>query len=175
MALEIPWPLPDFADLTDGILDALRAETKRMLKATKAKEGHIQRAWSLESSVEPERKYRVYTRQLRAVQAKFSCGLILELPGRKLVLCRYNGPSHAHTNSLPPRERCRSEVSHRHMAIAQYLAAGQMGDRYAVSDGRFTTLEGALHWMVQDCGISGIAASPESPNPWMQMPLSEDE
>ena len=166
--LPTPWPLPAFEDFTPEVLKAIFAEPKVVTRAgrTKDVQGHQERQWSLAAVGEPERIYRLYTRQLRVVRAKFSAGLILELPGRKLTLCRYNGPSHPHSNPLPPRAKCPNGSPHRHVARADYLAAGLPGDRYAEPDDRYRTLAGALHVLVNDCNIRGVSTEPDEQEPW---------
>ena len=175
MRVTIPWPLPAFTDLDDAALEALRGETKRVVRKGRRKdvEAHTQKSWELESTEQPERTYRLFTRQAKAGSHIFSCGLVLVLPGRSLTLCRYNGPYHRHRNPLAPRARCSSEVAHRHLAIASYLTAGLPGDRYAMTDGRFTSLDGALHYATQDCGIIGIDTEPEQTSLWERMQPSD--
>lgn len=163
--MTIPWPLPAFADLSDEVLNALRTERKLLGRSVRKKEkaAHIEKAYELTAEDEPERTYSLFTRQALAGSHVFSCGLLLTLPGRRLMLCRYNGAYHPHRNALGGRERIRAS-GHCHIARAAYLARGLDGDSYAEARSDFRTLEGALHCLVRECTILGIDTEPEQPD-----------
>lgn len=160
----IPWPMPAFVDFSDQLIDELIGERKLLARRInkKPKAAHIQWGWELTAADEPERTYSLFVRQAQADDALFSCGLQLVLPGRRLILCRYNGGYHRHRNRLGARERIAAQP-HRHLARGEYLAKGFDGDAFAEPRSDFTTLEGALHALVTDCRITGVDTDPEQP------------
>jgi hypothetical protein len=109
--------------------------------------------------------FEVYLRQNLTpdMEDDFSCGLLFHLAtGETLTLCRYNGPSHMHVNSIEKQKL--ENVCHIHLATARYIRAGLKAEKYAEATDRYWTLEGALHCLVQDCNILGITTTPDQTN-----------
>ncbi len=139
--------------LSDDDLDSHRAASKRVTNPGarwSEKPGrHRQRNFTAVS--DDGSSYRVYLRQNLDDDKDFSCGLaLMQRGGKPLSLVRYNGPGHVHGEI---RYRC-----HIHRASAAALAAGRKIDSRAEETGRYATLEGALACLIEDCGISGLAA-----------------
>lgn len=109
-------------------------------------------------------KFLLYLRQNRypGMTSDFSCGLALVQPnGEKMTLCRYNGPSHPHTNHL--ENESFKYVTHIHRARTDYLEQRNKADGFAEITDRFSTLSGALHCLVTDCNVKGIDTEPDQP------------
>lgn len=107
----------------------------------------------------------VYLRQnlLEGMHHDFSCGISWISPGgASLTLRRYNGPSHRHKNHLEGdsfQDKC-----HIHYATEKYINSNRRPEGFAKITDRFTTLNGALHCLVQDCNITGILTNPDTPS-----------
>lgn len=107
-------------------------------------------------------RFRIFTRRLVAFNDQgYSAGLVLLLPDRELVLCRYNGKGHYHTNQLE-RDQA-GPGSHIHITTHRYIVGGKKPDGYAMATNRYNTLEGALYCLVTDCNVGGILSEPGSP------------
>ena len=65
-------------------------------------------------------------------------------------LCRYNGKSHEHSNSL---ESQKFYDFHVHRATARYQQAGSREDSFAEPTDRYNDLDGAVRCLIQDCGF----------------------
>lgn len=111
-----------------------------------------------------EERFVLFKRQNthEGMRSDFSCGLAWVTPsGERLTLCRYNGPSHPHTNHL---DGSRFEfVAHIHMAREDYHTQRNKIDGFAEVTTRFRTLEGALHCLVTDCKVTGIDTTADAP------------
>jgi hypothetical protein len=84
----------------------------------------------------------------------FSVGLCLMLAEGDLLLCRYNSGHHSHRNILEKQKL--SFVNHQHLATARYVAAGLDIDGYAVARIDYSTVDGALALLLEECNIDGI-------------------
>lgn len=152
----IPWPLPHVSLVTDAVFDALRSEPKKKASATRPREkmGHTGRQFELVSAAQPDRHYRLYIRQSLSNVDVFSVGLCLMLPETDLLLCRYNSGHHSHRNIL---EKTKIKfANHQHLATARYVAAGLDTDGYAVARTDYSTVAGALAFLVKECNIEGV-------------------
>lgn len=151
-------------DLTDNALADMRTERKRVENPGARiveKAGHQERNFDLVSEEDPLRRYRIFVRQSRFEPTAFSAGLIREFSaGTTLVLVRYNGPTHTHRNRLEGTRL--PACTHRHVTKASYLERGMAADGFAVRDTRFTTVEGALRCLLEDCNVSGLTLPPDS-------------
>jgi hypothetical protein len=150
-----------FESLSDSFIEMLLYCPKTLVKThnrNKHKEGHLQVNYSLLSPDHAGFKFEVYKRQnLRpGMEDDFSCGISLLAPsGEMLTLRRYNGPSHNHLNHLE-LERL-GYICHIHTATERYISANRKAEGFAVPTTKYKTVEGALHCLVTDCCISGIA------------------
>lgn len=129
----------------------------------KAKDGNERVNYTLKDK--EDNRYILYQRQNthEGMEDDFSCGLSLVLAsGEPFTLVRYNGPSHNHRNKLEKRQL--GFVSHIHQAKIEYLEKTGKADGYAEKTNRYTSLEGALHCILEDCNISGLKANPDLPS-----------
>ena len=161
----IPWPIPHISLLTDAQLDALRREEKRKASSTRKKEklGHVERQYELASLNEEARRYRLFIRHSASNPDVFSVGLCLMQNEVDLILCRYNSGHHGHKNILE-KEKIPA-VCHQHIATARYIAEGLDIVGYAIARPDYTTVKGALAFLVEECNIVGVI------NPTLQIPL----
>ena len=65
-------------------------------------------------------------------------------------LCRYNGKSHEHTNTI---EANMFYDFHIHMATERYQELGGREDAYAEPSGRYSDFPSAINCLVSDCGL----------------------
>lgn len=159
------------SQFSDEVLDGLRSMPKVRTSATRERTKGLQ----LERNFECESadlsdllgggmpwRFRLFTRRLVAFNdAQYSAGLVLLLPDRELVLCRYNGKGHYHTNQL---ERTQAGPgAHIHLTTHRYIASGRKPDGFAIATDRYNSLDGALFCLVEDCSIQGILSEPGTP------------
>lgn len=148
-----------FSHLTDADLDALRVAPKGKMSATRLKQklAYLEQTYELESLTDSDVRYRLYRRHNPKNVQVFSVGLSVCIGGDWLMLCRYNGPYHAHKNFI---ERNRLEgVSHIHSATQRYVVGAAHPDGFAMETDRYSTIEGALRCILLDCNIQGILPS----------------
>lgn len=100
-------------------------------------------------------KFRLFVRSsISDPAANFSAGLVFIDTSRyiDLVLRRYNGPSHPHTNRLEGEPEFWD--FHIHLATERYQASRHYkNEHYAVVTRRFGNVEGALRCLLDDCGF----------------------
>jgi hypothetical protein len=155
-----------FESVTDDKIADLLNCSKRLTnpQARRAtKEGHEQinyKAVALDGS---GYEFEIYKRQnLReGMEDDFSCGISWVAPnGESLTLKRYNGPAHIHANHL---EKVKLEYTcHVHIATAKYINANRKPEGFAEATKRYSTVDGALHCLVTECKIIGIATIPDN-------------
>ena len=120
---------------------------------------HKQRTFKAKSSPkeDAEARFLIYERQNLLDKADYSCGIVyVPSGGSRLVLARYNGPSHEH-----------GDINHRphiHRATEAAMRRGQKPESAAEETNRYETLEGALACMIDDFQLSGIRAKPDHPS-----------
>ena len=92
----------------------------------------------------------------------FSCGLQwLPAGGESLILVRYNGSSHEHPNRL---ENTRIDYEcHIHQVTERYIQANLKPEGFAARTDAYTSCDGALHNLVNDCNITGIETKADHP------------
>lgn len=100
--------------------------------------------------------FRLFVRQNMRIPDGFSAGLLYEpSSGPPVILTRYNGSDHEHTNPLengkplPP-------ACHIHRATARYIAAGRKSEHFAETTDRYSDVDGALRALICDCNIEGL-------------------
>lgn len=102
-------------------------------------------------------RYQLFQRQSLKLRSSFSCGL-LWTPANKgaLILARYNGPSHNHSN--PIEGDLIVMQCHIHVATNRYIESDRKAEHYAQMTERYTTLESAFFCILTDCNIHGYEA-----------------
>ena len=112
------------------------------------KRGHRQRTFEAEG--EAGARFSIYQRQNIKRRNSFSCGIeLLEDDETRLMLARYNGPSHVHGDiAFRP---------HIHRATERAIAMGHQPESEAEETDRFTTCEGAFACLIADFWISGVS------------------
>lgn len=140
---------------TDGELAMLRDMPKTVTNPGARwlmKRGNRQRTFEAES--ESGVRFSIYQRQNIKRKNSFSCGIeLIEDDGTRLMLARYNGPSHPHGDiAFRP---------HIHRATERALAMGRQPESEAGETNRFTSCEGALACLIADFRLSGISAAPD--------------
>ena len=120
---------------------------------------HKQRTFKAKASSKEdvEARFLIYERQNLLDVADYSCGIVyLSTGGSRLVLARYNGPSHEHGNI--------NHSPHIHRATETAIRRGRKPESAAEATNRYETLEGALACMIDDFHLSGISATPDHPS-----------
>lgn len=151
--------------ITDELINHL-LKTPKAVENPRAREkrdsGNVRKTYILSDN--EENRFNLYLRQnyKPGMEDAFSCGLSFILPsGETFTLVRYNGPSHDHPNKLE-KERL-GYLPHIHRASKRYLDETGKADGFAEVTDRFSTLEGALFCLLEDCNISGLSANPDQP------------
>jgi len=127
----------------------LPPDYQRRLKLRR-KRGH--REASLDITGVQAHEFRLILRQNAFNPLDFSV-ILAYLPAgtnRLFRLCRYNGKSHEHTNSI---ENQKFYEFHTHRATERYQEIGANEDAYAEPAEGFGTLRGALSCMFAECGF----------------------
>lgn len=142
--------------LSDTEITALLAEPKplpndfRSRVQTRPKRGHRER--ELEVDGGNGSKFRLILRQSSLNPLDFSV-ILAWVPPQSTTsfrLCRYNGKSHEHTNTL---ESQKFYDFHIHRATERYQQSGLREDTFAEPTTRYQDFAGALRAMIQDCGF----------------------
>ena len=153
-----------YESLTDEQIVLLLTADKRVTNPASKnsiKPGHNQRNYKVLSNDGHE--YTMYVRQNQRIDDDFSCGLLWHMPsGELLTLVRYNGSSHFHPNHIEGTEL--AFVCHIHTATERYINAGRKPESYAEETNRYTTVDGALHCLANDCRITGLNTTPDHPD-----------
>jgi hypothetical protein len=143
--------------LTDEEIGAFVREIKalpvdyRARTRTRPKQGHSERELDVEGT--SGSSFRLILRQSLVNPLDFSVILVYSIPGTNQLfrLRRHNGKSHEHTNKL---EGNTFYDFHEHYATERYQDSGFREDAYAEPTDRFADFEGAITWMIEDCGLS---------------------
>ena len=151
--------------LTDAQINSLIAMPKRVENPgakTRTEGKHTRRDYRVQSE-DGKHEFALFVRQSTVLPEGFSAGLRwLAKSGEAVMLARFNGPSHPHSNKL---EGERFEFKcHVHQATERYLAAGKKGEGYAEPSKEYKTLNGALHCLVKRCNIAGLETQPDEPD-----------
>ncbi|MBP5083472.1 MAG: hypothetical protein J6X83_04070 [Methanomicrobium sp.] len=130
-------------------LDAQTYDSLRDLKNYKTKHGHSEITCALTAE---NHKFRIFARQSSTNKLDFTWGLIYidSINGTEIILRRYNGKSHRHTNAI---EKNRIYGYHIHYAKERYLKEYTKGESYAEPTDRYGTFQEALDCMIKDCNI----------------------
>lgn len=151
--------------LTDEQIQTFLACAKRVLNpASKTRQDgkHMRRDFRV-SSLDGQHEFVLFTRQSTLIDESFSAGLRwMSKTGEEPILLRCNGADHPHGNAI---ERTRfGAACHVHRATERYIALGKKTESYAEVNSAYSTLEGALHYLVQQANITGLATQPDQPS-----------
>lgn len=109
-----------------------------------------------EAVAETGERFRVFVRQNVRITEAFSCGLLfLSSSGESVVLARYNGSDHPHSNPLESTNMM-APACHIHRATERYMLAGRKAEHFAEETDRYVNADGALAALVKDCNIGGL-------------------
>lgn len=109
-------------------------------------------------------KYRIFLRQNSRLPNSFTAGLAYcPEHGEEVILARYNGSDHEHSNPLEGKNAKFSGTCHIHVATARYIGVGRKSEHFATPTNRYDDLEGALLALCIDCTISGLKGSGDTP------------
>jgi hypothetical protein len=143
-------------NLTDAEIAALIAESKPLPDdyqsriQTRPKRGHRERELDIDGA--NGSKFRLILRQSSFNSLDFSVILAWVPPqsSTHYRLCRYNGKSHEHSNTLDTQ---RFYDFHVHHATERYQQSGLREDSFAEPTTRYQDFRGALRCLIQDCGF----------------------
>lgn len=147
--------LPDV--FTDQSLDWLRTMRKRRVSASRqrAKHQYSERQYECVATDDELFRFRVFmTWNTAFPRVSFSVGLQALFPSRTLMLARFNGGGHCHTNKIEGT-RCLN-VPHIHLTTERYMALGADPEGFAMPTERYGDAESALRCLVKDFNITGI-------------------
>lgn len=151
--------------LTDAQINSLMEMPKRIENPgakTRTEGKHTRRDFRVKSN-DGKHEFSLFVRQSALLPDSFSTGLRwLSQSGEALMLIRFNGPSHPHSNSLEG-ERFEFE-RHIHQATERYLAAGKKDEGYAEVTKEYKTINGALHCLIKRCNIAGLPTQADEPD-----------
>ncbi len=123
---------------------------------------HTQRDWKAVDDETGDLNFSLFTRQHLHLENDFSTGLIWHMPsGETVTLCRYNGPSHRHRNTIEGKQI--DYICHIHKASERYIRAGKKPEIFAEETDRYHSLKGALYCLLLDCNIHGVQSIPDEP------------
>ncbi|MBM4275038.1 MAG: hypothetical protein FJ134_11345 [Deltaproteobacteria bacterium] len=116
----------------------------------RSKRGHSER--DIDIKGDDGSDFRLILRQNKINPLDFSVILAYspQETTQEFRLCRYNGKSHQHTNSI---ENVSFYDFHIHKATERYQDIGSNEESYAEPTSRFTDLNSALHCLLADCNI----------------------
>jgi hypothetical protein len=144
----------DHKSISDQIVADLKAMPKRM-KSPNAKT--VTKGKHTERNIEVVtlagfHSFTLIERQATFNPYNFSCGLIWKASkSQHVILARYNGSNHPHTNHIEGDE---FEYScHIHIATERYIEAGHKPEHYAQKTDRYSDLQGAIKCLLEDWNI----------------------
>jgi hypothetical protein len=150
--------------LTDASIDALLRMPKRVENPgarahTVGK--HIRKDYRVVGEG-GKQVFALFTRQSIMVSDNFSAGLRwLPKSGESVMLIRCNGPSHPHLNAIEGEKI--QFICHVHKATERYITAGKKEESFAFTTDSFSTLAGAMDYLVKRCNIYGLVTEPDQP------------
>ena len=143
-------------NISDAEIAALIAEAKPLPEdyqqriQTRPKRGHRERELDVDGA--NGNSFRLILRQSLFNPLDFSV-ILAWLPPQSATpfrLCRYNGKSHEHTNTL---ESQKFYEFHVHRSTKRYQESGLREDSFADPTNRYQDFGGALLCLIQDCGF----------------------
>jgi hypothetical protein len=151
--------------LSDAEIEALIHEPKRVpsslvpLGKLSERQKSLRREFDVSSTTSSGNAFVIHVRQNSIDVLDFSAILGYKMPGTNTVfrLRRYNG-KHQHSNSI---ERTQLNDFHIHSATERYQRSGSREDAFAAVASKYTSLEGAIRCLIEDCGFEPPESSPE--------------
>lgn len=147
----------DLQSITDEIVNMLLKcpKTIKNVKAKKTQKAkHSEKNYDVYSD-DGAYSFTLITRQSLMIRESFSCGLLWHAAsGQKIMLTRYNGSDHPHTN--PIEDGYFESSCHIHKATERYIGLGRKPELYAEPSSRYKNLEEAFRCLIEDCKISGL-------------------
>ena len=100
-----------------------------------------------------ENRFEVFVRVNNEIPGDFSVGVIYRPEGydKGIVLRRYNGNSHSHTNKIEREKIVRK--FHIHEATERYQDAGYKAEDYATISTGYSTYQEAIDRMIDECNL----------------------
>jgi len=145
--------------VTDAQVLSLRELPKRLLNPgarRRQNDRFLSRDLDAES-LDGREVFGIYTRQSLANPDDFSTGIRWRHRRTEIILARYNGPSHVHTNFL---ERGKIEFEcHIHETTERYQQHDRKPESYAVATSAYSNLDGAFRLLLRQWNIEMAAAS----------------
>lgn len=144
----------DQKSVSDQILSDLKvipkiAKNPNAKWVTKGK--HTERNYEL-ASIDDSYFFTLFERQSTLDRSNFSCGLIWKASkNQSLILTRYNGRNHPHTNHIEGDEF--EYTCHIHVATERYIKAGYKAEHYAKPTDQYYDLDGAMKCLLEDWNI----------------------
>lgn len=148
-----------FESITDIQLNELRSCRKTVTNpnAKPVVDYNISRCTFKLVAEDTGREFEIFTRmnENNFVRKDFSCGLMWVAPGgERLILSRYNGDSHDHTNRLERLELAKQ--FHVHLTTERYIEMGLRADGFAIATDAYSNLQGTLRKLSADCHVEGF-------------------
>ena len=105
-------------------------------------------------SVDNDYTFQLFHRQSLLLASSFSYGLLWTPSHREnIILTRYNGASHNHTNTI---ENESIEMHcHIHVATQRYIESNQKAEHYAIETDKYEAPHEAFLCLLTDCNIGG--------------------
>lgn len=151
-------------NILDAEIAALIAEAKPLPEdyqqriQTRPKRGHRERELDVDGV--NGNSFRLILRQSLFNPLDFSI-ILAWLPPQSATpfrLCRYNGKSHEHTNTLESQKFFEFHV---HRSTERYQKSGLREDSFAEPTDRYQDFGGALLCLIRDCGFQ-LPVNPQS-------------
>lgn len=109
--------------------------------------------------------FLIYLRQNKSLRDDFSCGIKWKTPdGEWVVLARYNGSSHIHTNKLDGEvfiQQC-----HIHQITVEAVQLGWSYENHAVACDDYASLDEAKRLLARDFNVHELVPDTSQLNLW---------
>lgn len=152
--------------ISDELLDQLKARPKSVsnwICRDREKPSHIESTCEVLSDTGED--FLIYIRQNKSLRDDFSCGIKWKTPdGEWVVLARYNGSSHIHTNRLDGEvfiQRC-----HIHQITVAAVQLGWSHDNHAVACDAYATLDEAKLLLARDFNVQDLVPETNQLDLW---------
>jgi hypothetical protein len=153
--------------ISEALLLRLRQTPKRVTEwvvKDRKKQKHVE--WMCESKAEDGDDFQIYMRQNQILQDDFSCGIKWKSPeGEWVVIARYNGSSHVHTNRVDG-QRIQHQC-HVHQMTVEAVRQGWSHENFALPTDRYFTLEDAKLALAEDFNLVGLVAPSNQLDLWI--------
>lgn len=148
------------------LLDQLKACSKTVTKWICQDRGKLSHIESTCEAVSDEGDdFLIYMRQNKSLDDDFSCGIKWKTPdGEWVVLARYNGSSHIHTNKLDGEvfvQQC-----HIHQITVEAVQRGWSHENHAVASDSYATLDEAKLLLANEFNVQEFVPESNQLNLW---------